>query len=488
MGNHWIRYSAGFGLIVLLACSFNAHAMDSGAPASRPSPVTDTYFDVQVTDPYRWLENADDPQVNQWSEAQDQRSRQYLDGLTQRAPIFKQLYAQISATSSSYSGLHAVGAVVFALYTQPPKQQPMIAVLTNAPIRAARASWSIRTPSIPRAPPPSTGSCPRRTASWWRCRCRENGSEDGTLHVFDVTTRHAKSAEPIPRVQYPTGGGSLAWRADSKGFWYTRYPGHRAAGRRSSTSIQQVYFHRLGDDPAKDAYVLGKDFPKVAEIALDNRFDPNLVVATVANGDGGEFAHYVIDPDGAIAPGHSFRGQDRRRRRRARPRAVPGLAQGRAARQAAEARAGRLGSHARRSARSRIRRGRSQAGGEFGGEPVAVTPHALYLREIVGGPSRVAIFDHDGKPRGRSAAARRGGGRRGGAARATARLLYSVETYLRPPYFCALRRGSGASRRDAARADQPRIVRRHGGGARVRHAPRTALRCRSTSSAARARS
>src|SRR5277367_2783028 len=132
MGNHWIRSSAGLGLSVFLACGFIAHATDSGAPPSRQSSVTDTYFDVQVADPYRWLENAGDPQVTQWSEAQDQRSRQYLDGLTQRAPIFKQLYAQISATSSSYSGLRAVGSVVFALYTEPPKQQPMIAVLTNA--------------------------------------------------------------------------------------------------------------------------------------------------------------------------------------------------------------------------------------------------------------------------------------------------------------------------------------------------------------------
>jgi hypothetical protein len=40
------------------------------------------------------------------------------------------------------------------------------------------------------------------------------------------------------------------------------------------------------------------------------------------------------------------------------------------------------------------------SGGQAGGDPIAVTPRALYLRELVGGPSRVAIFDHADKPRG----------------------------------------------------------------------------------------
>ena len=33
--------------------------------------------------------------------------------------------------------------------------------------------------------------------------------------------------------------------------------------------FQQVYFHKMGDSPDKDVYVLGKDFPRIAEIALE---------------------------------------------------------------------------------------------------------------------------------------------------------------------------------------------------------------------------
>jgi protease II len=73
-------------------------------PAERP-PATDVYHQVTVTDPYRWLENGADPKVHEWSAAQDQRARKYLDSLPLHAPIFKQLFSQLSATSSSYAFL-----------------------------------------------------------------------------------------------------------------------------------------------------------------------------------------------------------------------------------------------------------------------------------------------------------------------------------------------------------------------------------------------
>src|SRR5258708_35656731 len=52
----------------------------------------------------------------------------------------------------------------------------------------------------------------------------DNGSENGSLHVFDVARRR-EIGEVIPRVRYPTAGGGGAWRAGSTGFWYPRYPG-----------------------------------------------------------------------------------------------------------------------------------------------------------------------------------------------------------------------------------------------------------------------
>jgi prolyl oligopeptidase len=408
-----------------------AFAADPGAPVSEQHAVSDVYHNVTVSDPYRWLEKTADPKVHAWSAAQDARTRKYLDELPQRAPIFKQLLSQISATSSSYHGLRAVGAAVFAYYSQPPKQQPMIALLTNA-----------ANPSLARVIVDPNAINPKGTTAidWFvpspdgkilAVSMSENGSEDGTLHLFDVTS--GKELGPlIPRVQYPTGGGSLEWRADAKGFWYTRYPGPERPAPEQHF-FQQVYFHMLGDDPSKDAYVLGKDFPKVAEVKLDARYNPKLIVVSVANGDGGEFAHYVIGPGGSAQQITHFDdkvvtvtadagGALYLVSRKGAPHGKllkldPGATDfGRAATIVPESDAVML------------------ASGEFGGEPVVVTPDALYVREFIGGPSRVAIYDHAGKPKGMLplpsvAAVDEVEPLSDGT------LLYSVETYLRPPYF-----------------------------------------------------
>ena len=85
----------------------------------------------------------------------------------------------------------------------------------------------------------------------------------------------SSSYEVLPRVQYPTGGGSLAWRADSKGFWYTRYPGTERPDGGTAIFHMAVYFHRAGKESRQDAYVFGKDLPKIAEISLSNRYNPS---------------------------------------------------------------------------------------------------------------------------------------------------------------------------------------------------------------------
>src|ERR1700722_3579447 len=244
------------------------------------------------------MKNPNSKQAREWSAAQDARTRKYLDALPQRGPIYDQLLRQISATSSSYHALHAVGGQIFALYDEPPKQQAMIAVLTNAADPALARIIVDPNTINPKGTTAIDWFVPSPDGKWIAVSLSDNGSEDGALHLFDVQSGKEVGA-PILRVQYPTGGGSLAWSADAKGFWYTRYPGPDRP-REEKHFFQQVYFHRLGDDASRDVYVLGKGFPKVAEIALENRFNPHIVVASVANGDGGEFAHYLIDSSGAV--------------------------------------------------------------------------------------------------------------------------------------------------------------------------------------------
>jgi prolyl oligopeptidase len=425
---------------LLLLCG-SAHAVDRSAPPTAAHDVLDTYFDIKVDDPYRWLENADDAAVKHWSAAQDARTRKYLDALAVRKPIFDRLWRQISKTSRSFSDLHSVGDKIFALYNQPPKQQAMIAQLPRDADPA-----KVRIIVDPNALNPKGTTAidwfvPSPDGKRIAVSLSNNGSEDGSLHIFDVAG-HQQVGEVIPRVQYPTGGGSLAWRADSAGFWYTRYPGPDRP-EAEQHFFQKVYFHRIGDKPANDILVLGQDFPKVAEIYLDNRFNTQHVLVTVANGDGGEFAHYVIEPNGSARQITHFEDKV--------VAAVIGPDNWLYLVSRKDAPRGKLlkldlTDASLQHARLIVPESQyvMQQGGQLGGEPIAVTAKLLYVRELDGGPSRVAVFDHEGMPQGVlplpdlatvDEVEPLGDGT----------LLYSIKTFLRPPFFSRYDEASGTA-------------------------------------------
>src|SRR4051794_9445391 len=96
------------------------------APVFPPGPTTDVIQGVTVADPYRALENGDDPAVQAWSDAQNDRTRAYLDALPGRAAVQAKLKRLISAASPAFSGLQARGASVFAFYNDPARQQPSL--------------------------------------------------------------------------------------------------------------------------------------------------------------------------------------------------------------------------------------------------------------------------------------------------------------------------------------------------------------------------
>ena len=262
-------------------------------PDTPKHPVADEYQGVKVRDDYRWLENWDDPAVKQWSAAQNARTREYLDHLPSRPAIKARLQEMIGATSASYYDLQFRGGMLFAMKNQPPKQQPMLVVMRSADDpgsekviidpNAASAKGSLAVDFYV----PSFGG------KYVAAAMSENGSEDAAAYVFDVATGQ-KLADIVPRVNFATAAGSIAWKADSSGFYYTRYPQGNERPPEDANFYQQVYFHKLGTDPKQDTYVIGKDFPRIAEIQLRTSDDGKWLEAAVGNGDGGEYAHYLM--------------------------------------------------------------------------------------------------------------------------------------------------------------------------------------------------
>ncbi|MGA7673577.1 MAG: prolyl oligopeptidase family serine peptidase [Rhizomicrobium sp.] len=443
-----LRFAAAFAITA-------AAAYAAAVPPTPKGTTVDTIQGVKIADPYRWLENWADPKVQAWSSTQNNRTRTYLDALKSQEPIKNELLKLVTATSPSYFDLSARGARVFAYYSDPKKQQPMIVTLNATADPASRKT--VLDPNVldPNGHTAIDWFVPSNDGTKIAVSLSKNGSEDGTLHVYDVVTAKEIGA-PIPSVQYPTAGGSLAWTADGTGFYYTRYPGPDAPESEQHFNLQ-VYFHKLGAAWQSDPLALGKKdgLEKVSEVFLDNRFNLPAIMVMVQRGDGNIWAFYVLKqgaapvrvgnygdeivyatfgPDGAIyaiSRKNSSNGKIVKL-------AVPmpgGLATAKVI--VPESNVAIL-----------------SGGAEQQSADLSFSRTHLFVRDIVGGPNQVRIFDIEGKPAGKLPLPEIAANDEivpltGGT------VLFDVSTYLRPRYYAAWNPATGKTRETALKVVSP---------------------------------
>jgi len=256
--------------------------------------VSSTYHGVTVTEDYRWLENAESDQTRSWTLAQDRRTRRYLENLPFHAAVRRRAAELLNAESVRYDTLACASSAYFALKHQPPKQQPFLVVLSSIDDLSDERIL---------VDPNKIDDSGSTTIDWYKpspdgrlvaVSLSSHGTEDGTVHVYDVTTGEL-SGVTVPRVNGGTAGGSLAWAGDSSGFWYTRYP---SPGERPEDDVdfyQEVWYHLLGGSLEDDRRELSAVFAddRIAENFLNASPDGLWVMDRTQKGDGGEWQVFV---------------------------------------------------------------------------------------------------------------------------------------------------------------------------------------------------
>ncbi len=295
----WIL-AAGFVLLSVAPAIAAGSKTSVPPPAAERRPVVDAYHGKSVTDDYRWLESWADPAVRRWSEAENRHARSVLDRLPGVEALRRRITELESFPSPDFDSLVLRGGTLFAMKTEPPKQQRFLVAL-RSPDDPASAR-AIVDPNVldPKGKTAIDFFVPSHDGKLVAVSLSRGGSESGDVHVYETATGKALP-DVIARVNGGTAGGSVAWNADGSGFFYTRYPRGKERPSEDLDFFQQVWFHGLGTPAGSDTYSLGREFPRIAETVLRASDDGRFVLAIVENGDGGEYALHLRGASGAWA-------------------------------------------------------------------------------------------------------------------------------------------------------------------------------------------
>ncbi|MEP6651154.1 MAG: hypothetical protein ABJA74_14785, partial [Lapillicoccus sp.] len=218
-------------------------------PAYPPTPTVDTVevlHGASIPDPYRWLEQGDDPETRAWTERQNARTEAWLAAAPGRAAIRRRLDELLAIGALSVPT--PAGGRYFYQRRDGRQNQPVLYVrdgLAGADRVAIdpNALDAAGTTALDWFFPSDDGRLLAYGLS-------ENGSEQSVLHVLDVD-RGATLPDRIPR----TRAADIAWLPDGSGFYYTRYPAPGEVPAKDEPYHRSIYFHTLGRDPAEDVLV-----------------------------------------------------------------------------------------------------------------------------------------------------------------------------------------------------------------------------------------
>ena len=226
-------------------------------PATKKVEQTDTYHGTAVADPYRWLEDdvRKSTAVADWVAEQNKVTDAYLAKLPERDAIKKRItelwnYEKISAPSKT-------GGKYFFSRNDGLQNQNVLYVqdaLDAVPRLLLDPNTLTKDGTVALA-----GFVPSDDAKYAAYGLADAGSDWNTWKVLDIATGKTL-ADDLRWIKF----SSVSWTADSKGFFYSRFPEPKAGETFQSLNLNmKLYYHRLGSPQADDVLVYHRpDQPK----------------------------------------------------------------------------------------------------------------------------------------------------------------------------------------------------------------------------------
>lgn len=298
-------YSRALGLVATIALQL-AHQVH-GAPQIAPErPVTETFFGHAVTDPYRYMENVQDPDVSAFLKSQSTHARAILDQIPGRDALVKRI-AQLSDAGVQISSVQLTGR----------DKEPVLFYLRQAPGERARKLYArsgFNAPERLLFDPEATAPPGRRWAidsfsaspdgAHVLVGAAASGSEETVFSLLNAATGKPTGTR-IDRIAF---GNLVHWSADSKSFFYNRLPPQEPGAKPNRYLNSVVWRHVVGRPLEQDELVMGigRD-PRVqlGDIDIPNvQFSPDgkTLIADVRHGDLTDISVYVAPVTSGMKP------------------------------------------------------------------------------------------------------------------------------------------------------------------------------------------
>ena len=281
-------------------------AAGPAAPIARIENTTDTHWGVEVDDPYRYMEDQDDPEVVEWFKGQAEYTESVLAELPMREKIYERLVELDQGAPYTTFGVRRLangdmfymrrnaGENLGKLYYHPADSDSARLLVDPETLGAeGEQHYSLGT------------YMPSSDGSYVTYGLAQGGSELTSYHIMEVASGNAADA-PIDNIE--TAYNRPMWTASGDGFYYSRRRDLPEDAPETEIYKQtMVRYHELGTDPGDDAVIAAYELSDRLPL-LDTDFPslwltPNSehAVLKVKHGDNNEISLFTAPVDSLLS-------------------------------------------------------------------------------------------------------------------------------------------------------------------------------------------
>ncbi len=232
-------------------------------PATKVETVIDTFYNHYIVeDKYRWLENTDSTEVNEWIEKQNKVSKKYLTKATgeNNSFYFIEKYGDVEYHFPQKKGKYYFTKNSRVLWVQTDFNKAA-GILVAPEFLSNKDKISLREYSV---------SGDSKLLAYRFCR---NGSDRQELKVINIASGFHKS-DHLTHLRFDE---NVAWKDD--GFFYSKYA---ETGYYDLIPMQEVYFHKIGTEQKNDKLIFKRDNPD-SHFNFLTTFDERFFIIHEAN-------------------------------------------------------------------------------------------------------------------------------------------------------------------------------------------------------------